>query len=107
MAPDAIGDFPVLMQAAPKFGIIFIITKFGYLFMYEAQRASLVYRQRITDQLIFVSVRNMTTDGMICINKVGQVFAINVEEQNLVKFVMNAQHIPDGRTLAFKMAAKF
>jgi clathrin heavy chain len=80
MAPDAIGDFPVLMQAAPKFGIIFIITKFGYLFMYEAQRASLVYRQRITDQLIFVSVRNMTTDGMICINKVGQVFAINVEE---------------------------
>lgn len=48
--------------------------------MYEAQRASLVYRQRITDQLIFVSVRNMTTDGMICINKVGQVFAINVEE---------------------------
>ena len=107
MAPDAIGDFPVLMQAAPKYGIIFVITKFGYLFMYEAQRASLVYRQRITDQLIFVSVRNMTTDGMICINKVGQVFAINVEEQNLVKFVMNAQHIPDGRTLAFKMAAKF
>ena len=49
----------------------------------------------------------MTTDGMICINKVGQVFAINVEEQNLVKFIMGAQHIPDGPTLAFKMAAKY
>lgn len=49
----------------------------------------------------------MTTDGMICINKIGQVFAINVEEQNLVKFIMGAQHIPDGRTLAFKMAAKY
>lgn len=49
----------------------------------------------------------MTTDGMICINKVGQVFAINVEDQNLVKFVMGAQHIPDGRNLAFKMAAKY
>jgi clathrin heavy chain len=80
MAPDAIGDFPVLMQVAPKFGLLFIITKLGYLFMYETSRAALIYRQRVTDQLIFVAVRNMTTDGMICINKVGQVFAINVED---------------------------
>lgn len=107
MAADAIGDFPVLMQVAPKYGIIFIITKFGYLFMYEASTAALVYRQRITDQLIFVSVRNMTTDGMICINKIGQVFAINVEDQNLVKFIMGAQHISDNRALAFKLAARY
>ncbi len=49
MAPDAVGDFPVLMQVAPKYGIIFVITKFGYLFMFEASRAALIYRQRITD----------------------------------------------------------
>jgi len=49
----------------------------------------------------------MQTDGMICINKIGQVFAINVEEQNLVKFIMGAQHIPDGRTIAYKIAAKY
>lgn len=90
MAPDAIGDFPVLMQVAPKYGLIFVITKLGYLFMFETSRAALIYRQRVTDQMIFVAVRNMSTDGMICINKVGQVFAINVEEQNLVKFVMAA-----------------
>ncbi len=71
MAPDAIGDFPVLMQVSAKYGLLFIITKMGYLFMYETSRAALIYRQRITDQLIFVAVRNTTTDGMICINKVG------------------------------------
>jgi clathrin heavy chain len=49
MAPDAIGDFPVLMQAAPKYGMIFIISKSGYLFLYESQTAALVYRQRISD----------------------------------------------------------
>jgi clathrin heavy chain len=49
MAPDAIGDFPVLMQVAPKYGLLFIITKLGYLFMYETSRAALIYRQRITD----------------------------------------------------------
>lgn len=87
--------------------MIFMITKMGYFFMYEASKGALVYRQRITDQLVFCSVRNMTTDGMICINKNGQVFAINVEEANLVKFIMGAQHIPDGRKLAFTLAARF
>jgi clathrin heavy chain len=107
MAADAIGDFPVLMQCATKYGLIFIITKLGYFFMYETSRAALVYRQRITDQLIFVAVKNTQTDGMVCINKVGQVFAINVEDQNLVKFVMSAQHIPDNRALAIKMASRY
>lgn len=107
MAPDAIGDFPVLMQVSAKYGLLFIITKMGYLFMYETSRAALIYRQRITDQFIFVAVRNASTDGMICINKMGQVFAINVEDQNLVKYVMGAQHIPDNRTLAIKMASRY
>jgi len=71
MAPDAPGDFPVIMQVSPKFGLIFVITKFGYFFMYEASKGALIYRQRLTDQLVFASVRNMATDGMICINKAG------------------------------------
>jgi clathrin heavy chain len=43
------GDFPVLMQDAPKYGVIFIITKFGYLFMYEVSTASLLHKQKFTD----------------------------------------------------------
>ena len=107
MAQDAPGDFPILMQAAPKYGLIFMITKMGYLFLFESYKGSLIYRQRITDQLVFVAVRNMTTDGMICISKVGQVLAINVEDANLVKFVMNAQHIPDNKNIAFRMAQRY
>jgi clathrin heavy chain len=49
MAPDAIGEFPVLMQVSPKYGLLFIITKMGYFFMYDTSRAALIYRQRITD----------------------------------------------------------
>jgi clathrin heavy chain len=49
----------------------------------------------------------MSTDGMICINKAGQIFAINIEEPNLVKFVMNAQHITDNKALAVKMAQRY
>ena len=107
MAPDAQGDFPVLMQASPKYGVIFLMTKFGYFFMFEASTGALIYRQRITDQLPFVSVRNGSTDGMISINRAGQVHAINVDEDNLIKFIAGAQHIPNNSKLSFTMASRF
>lgn len=48
--------------------------------MYEISTASLLARQRITDQVCFVSTRNTATDGMIVINRAGQIFSLNVEE---------------------------
>jgi len=101
------GDFPVLIQDSPKYGIVFIITKMGFLYMYECSSASLLYRTKITDQLCFVSTRNANTDGMIVINKVGQIFSINVEENNLIPYINNAGHIPDNRNLSFKLAQRF
>lgn len=65
------GDFPVLMQDSPKYGVIFIITKFGFLFMYEVSTATLLYRQKFTDKVCIVATRNPKTDGMIVINKAG------------------------------------
>jgi hypothetical protein len=32
---------------------------------------------------------------------------VNIEEQNLVKFVMSAGHIPDNRQLAVSMAQRY
>jgi len=43
------GDFPVLMQDCPNYGVLFIITKMGFLFMYEISTAALLYRQKVTD----------------------------------------------------------
>jgi len=107
MAADAQGDFPVLMQASPKYGVIFLMTKFGYFFMFEASTGALIYRQRITDQMPFVSVRNPSTDGMISINRAGQVHSINVDAENLIKYIAAAQHIPNNGKLSFTMASRF
>jgi len=101
------GDFPVLIQDSPKYGVVFIITKMGFLYMYECSSACLLYRTKITDQLCFVSTRNNNTDGMIVINKIGQIFSINVDEGNLIPFINNANHIPDNRTLSFKLAQRY
>jgi clathrin heavy chain len=101
------GDFPVLMQDCPKFGTLFIITKMGFLYMYEVSTAALLYRQKITDQLCFVATRNANTDGMIVINRSGQIFSLNVEENNLIPYINAAGHIPGNKELSFKLAQRF
>lgn len=57
-APDAPGDFPMFVQASNKYGLIYFITKAGYFYMYEASRAALVYRHKITNDLVVCCVRN-------------------------------------------------
>lgn len=105
--PDVQGDFPVLVHAVNKSGLIFVITKFGYLFVYEAANGYLIYRQRITDSWIFAGVRNPKTDGMIAINRNGQMLAINVDQAALVPYIMNqCKHIPDNVGVAFKLAQR-
>lgn len=95
------------MQDCPKYGVLFIITKMGFLYMYEVSQAALLYRQKITDQLCFVSTRNANTDGMIVINRAGQIFSINVEENNLIPYINSVNFIPDNKTLSFKLAQRF
>jgi clathrin heavy chain len=71
MPPDVVGDFPVLMQAVERYGVVFVITKMGYLYMYEVSNAVLLFRQRITDSLIFVATKHIASDGVVCVNKAG------------------------------------
>jgi clathrin heavy chain len=93
------------MQAVDKYGIVFVITKFGYLYIYEISNSILLYRQRITDSLIFVATKSLSETGMVCVNKAGQVLQINVDENNFIPFIINhAKHIPDNVGIAFNLA---
>lgn len=105
MPPDVQGDFPVLMQAVEKYGVVFVITKFGYIYIYEIANSVLIYRQRITDSLIFVATKSLSDDGMICVNKAGQILQILIDETNFIPFIINhCKHIPDNVGIAFGLA---
>ena len=101
------GDFPVLIHAAAKYGCIMVVTKMGYAFLYEASTAALLHKQQFTDQLCFVATRNPTTDGMLVVNKTGQLFMLNVEESALVPYIASAAHIPNNKELSLRLAQKF
>ena len=95
-------DFPVAMQASEKHGMVYMITKAGYLYLYDLETATLVYQNRVSAETIFVTAPHESTNGVIGVNKNGQVLSVSINESTIVRYLTQK-----GMTeLAIKLAAR-
>ncbi|XP_052799868.1 clathrin heavy chain 1 isoform X2 [Mya arenaria] len=101
--PEAQNDFPVAMQVSQKHGVIFLITKYGYVHLYDIENAFCIYMNRISGDTIFVTAPHDATSGIIGVNRKGQVLSVSVEEDNIVPYITNTLQNPD---LAIKIASR-
>ena len=85
--PEFADDFPVSMQISKKYGLVYVITKLGLLFVYDLETATAVYRSRISPDPIFLTSEAATVGGFYAINRRGQVLLATVNEQSMVPFV--------------------
>ncbi|XP_044980861.1 clathrin heavy chain 1 isoform X1 [Hordeum vulgare subsp. vulgare] len=85
--PDFQDDFPVAMQISQKYGLVYVITKLGLLFVYDLETAAAVYRNRISPDPIFLTAESSTTGGFYAINRRGQVLHATVNDATVVPFV--------------------
>jgi len=75
------------VQISNKYGLIYVITKLGLLFVYDLETATAVYRNRISPDPIFLTAEASTTGGFYAINRRGQVLLATVNEATIVPFV--------------------
>ena len=61
------------IQVSQKHGIVFVITKYGYIHLYDVESGSCIYMNRISGDTIFVTAPHEPTDGIIGVNRKGQV----------------------------------
>ncbi|CAG9770379.1 unnamed protein product [Ceutorhynchus assimilis] len=101
--PEAQNDFPVAMQVSNKYDVIYLITKYGYIHMYDIETATCIYMNRISSETIFVTAPHETTGGIIGVNRRGQVLSVCCDEENLIRYVNQVLHNPD---LALKLATR-
>mmetsp|Transcript_17321 Transcript_17321/g.52085 ORF Transcript_17321/g.52085 Transcript_17321/m.52085 type:complete len:1674 (-) Transcript_17321:219-5240(-) len=80
-------DFPVSLQVSTKYGLIYVVTKLGLLFVYDLETATAVYRNRISPDPIFIATGSDTTGGFYAITRRGQVVLGTVNEATIVPFV--------------------
>uniref|UniRef100_A0A1I8FPP0 Clathrin-link domain-containing protein n=1 Tax=Macrostomum lignano TaxID=282301 RepID=A0A1I8FPP0_9PLAT len=101
--PEATSDFPVAMQASPKHGIAYLVTKYGYIHMYDMDTATCLYMNRISSETIFVTAPHEPSGGIIGVNRKGQVLSVSLDEDNVISYVTNNLQNPD---LALKLASR-
>lgn len=100
--PEAINDFPVAMQISPKYDIIFLVTKYGFIHLYDLETGTCIYMNRISGDTIFVTA-DLNSSGIIGVNRKGQVLSVVVDEGNIIPFITSTLN---NLELAFKLATR-
>ena len=99
------------MHVSTKFGVLYIVSKFGSLFLYELTTGALLFRQQISapQDTIFIGSKKYITDGIIVISKSGSVISANLDEKGYINYILSkcSDDIPDVTSLAFKLANRY
>jgi len=53
--------------------MIYLITKFGYVHLYDLETGTCIYMNRISGETIFVTATHEASSGIIGVNRKGQV----------------------------------
>ena len=99
---EAVNDFPVAMQVSQKYSVIYMITKYGFIHLYDLETATCIFMNRISSDTIFTTAPDSTSSGIIGVNRKGQVLSVSVDEATVVQYLLQN---PANGTIALKMAS--
>lgn len=101
--PDATNDFPISLQVSKKYGIVYLLTKYGFIHLYDLESGSNLFVNRITATPVFIASAYDDNNGILAINKQGQVLAVEIAKDKLVPYILNKlSNVP----LALSMASR-
>ncbi|KAG2734205.1 hypothetical protein G9P44_002211 [Scheffersomyces stipitis] len=86
--PDAANDFPISLQASDTYGIIYVLTKYGFIHLYDMETGSNLFVNRITADPVFTAASYNNGTGIITINRSGQVLSVEVSKDKIIPYVL-------------------
>src|SRR3569833_1482218 len=101
--PEATNDFPVAMQVSQKYGVIFLVTKYGFIHLYDLETGTCIFMNRISSETIFTTCGDKESTGIVGINRKGQVLFVTIDDTTMVQYLLQN---PANTELAIKMASR-
>ncbi|KPM46063.1 putative clathrin heavy chain [Neonectria ditissima] len=101
--PEATNDFPVALQVSQKYGVIYMVTKYGFIHLYDLETASCIFMNRISSETIFTTCTDNESSGIVGINRKGQVLFVTVDDTNIIPYLLQN---PANSEMAIKMASR-
>lgn len=100
---EATNDFPVAMQVSEKYKIIYLVTKYGFIHLYDLESGTCIFMNRISSETIFVTAPDDDSTGIVGVNRKGQVLSVSVDENNVIPYLLQN---PANGELAYKLASR-
>ena len=88
---------------SPKHGVVYLITKYGYVHLYDIETGVCIYMNRISAETIFVTAPHEPSNGIIGVNRKGQVLSVSLDEENIINYINSNLQNPD---LALRFAVR-
>ncbi|XP_023240069.1 clathrin heavy chain 2-like isoform X3 [Centruroides sculpturatus] len=80
-------DFPVSIQVSAKYGLAYVVTKYGTLHIYDLETAAHLATHTVCTDIIFTTTLHHDTQGILAISRNGQVLAVDVKRETLINHV--------------------
>jgi clathrin heavy chain len=100
---EATNDFPVALQVSEKYKIIYLVTKYGFIHLYDLETGTCIFMNRISSDTIFVTCPDADSSGIVGVNRKGQVLQVSVDENNVIPYLLQN---PSNGELAYKLASR-
>lgn len=100
---DAANDFPVTMNVSKKHDTLYMISKMGYLYLFDIFTGKAIYRARITQDTVFSACEHSATGGILGVTRRGQILHVGLNESALVPYIMGTLRDQD---LAISLASR-
>ena len=101
--PEAVNDFPVAMQVSQKYSVIYMVTKYGFIHLYDLETATCIFMNRISAETIFTTAPDSESSGIVGVNRKGQVLSVSVDETTIIPYLLQN---PANSQLALKLASR-
>ncbi|GAM40475.1 clathrin heavy chain [Talaromyces pinophilus] len=101
--PEATNDFPVAMQVSKKYDIVYLVTKYGFIHLYDLETGTCIFMNRISSETIFTTAPDSESTGLVGVNRKGQVLSVSLDESTIIPYLMEN---PAMSGLAVKLASK-
>ena len=75
-----------------KNNIVYLITKYGYVHLYDIETGTLIYQNRISADTIFVTAQHDASNGIIGVNRRGQVLSVSMDEETVIPYIQVSLH---------------
>jgi clathrin heavy chain len=77
------------MNVLKKHDLLYMITKMGYIYLFDMHSGKATYRARISTDTILVTSDHSSTGGVLGITRKGQVLMVALNEAGLVPYVIS------------------